>query len=161
MDDNTDKIWAEVDVHPDHRGRGAGTALARVLERRARELGRPRSSSRSTSRRTPPAITRTSGSPPPTATRQRAPRTCGSSTFRSRTTSSTGSRRARERWGDAYRLETYTDGLPDELVAGYCRVSNLLNVDAPTGAVDFEAETLTPERYRGYLDLERRQGDSG
>ena len=65
---------------------------------------------------------------------------------------------ARERWGDAYRLETYTDGLPDELVAGYCRVSNLLNVDAPTGAVDFEAETLTPERYRGYLDLERRQG---
>ena len=90
--------------------------------------------------------------------RQRAPRTCGSSTFRSRTTSSTGSRRARERWGDAYRLETYTDGLPDELVAGYCRVSNLLNVDAPTGAVDFEAETLTPERYRGYLDLERRQG---
>jgi hypothetical protein len=37
-------------------------------------------------------------------------------------------------------------------------VSNLLNVDAPTGAVDFEAETLTPERYQGYLDLERRQG---
>ena len=65
---------------------------------------------------------------------------------------------ARERWAGAYRLETHTDGLPEELVEGYCRVSNLLNVDAPTGAVDFEAETLTPERYRGYLDLERRQG---
>ena len=159
LDDNTDKFWAEVNVHPDHRGRGAGTALAHALERRAHELGRPQ-------------ILVEVYLPPDVDGDHPYERFA---VARGYTAESTDNVRildlpvpedllgrleagARERWADAYRLETYTDGLPDELVAGYCRVSNLLIVDAPTGAVDFEEETLTPERYRGYLDLELRQG---
>ena len=159
MDDNTDKIWAELDVHPDHRGRGAGTALAQVLERRARELGRPE-------------ILVEVYLPPDASGEHPYERFAAAQGYTAESTENVRildlpiadgvldrlAASARERWDEAYRLETYTDGLPAELVAGYCRVSNLLNVDAPTGAVDFEAETLTPERYRGYLDLERRQG---
>lgn len=159
LDDNTDKIWAELDVHPDHRRRGAGAALAAVLERRARELGRPQIIGEVYL---------------PAADDGQHPYE-RFATAHGYTAESTDNVRildlpvadelldrleasARERWAGAYRLETHTDGLPDELVEGYCWVSNLLNVDAPTGDVDFEPETLTPERYRGYLDLERRQG---
>ena len=159
LDDNTDKIWAEVDVHPDHRRRGAGTALAQLLERRGRELGRPE-------------LIVEVYLPPVDADEHPFERFAASQGFVAESTDNVRildlpvpdalldrlEASARERWAGAYRLETHTDGLPDELVEGYCRVSNLLNVDAPTGAVDFEAETLTPERYRGYLDLERRQG---
>ena len=157
--DNTDKIWAELDVHPERRGRGAGTALVEALERRAREVGRheilvelylPDGDSDAPSYERfaaahdylPESTDRVRILDLPVPDEVLGPLEAN----------------ARERWADAYRLETYTDGLPEELVAGYCRVSNLLNVDAPTGAVDFEAETLTPERYQGYLDLERRQG---
>jgi GNAT superfamily N-acetyltransferase len=161
LDDNTDKIWAEVDVHPDHRRRGAGTALAQLLERRGRELGRPELI---VEVYRPPVDTDTDEHP--------FERFAASQGFIAESTDNVRildlpvpdavldrlEASARERWAHAYRLETHTDGLPAELIEGYCRVSNLLNVDAPTGAVDFEAETLTPERYRGYLDLERRQG---
>jgi GNAT superfamily N-acetyltransferase len=165
LDDNTDKIWAEVDVHPDHRGRGAGSALAQLLERRGRELGRRELI---VEVYLPPVGTGTD-----TDTDEHPfERFAAAHGFRAESTDNVRildlpvpdavldrlEASARERWAGAYRLETHTDGLPDELVEGYCRVSNLLNVDAPTGAVDFEAETLTPERYRGYLDLERRQG---
>ncbi|HVD21545.1 MAG TPA: GNAT family N-acetyltransferase [Lapillicoccus sp.] len=157
--DNTDKIWAELDVHPERRGRGAGTALVEALERRAREVGRheilvelylPDGDSEAPSYERfaaahdylPESTDKVRILDLPVPDEVLGPLEAN----------------ARERWADAYRLETYTDGLPEELVPGYCRVSNLLNVDAPTGAVDFEAETLTPERYQGYLDLERRQG---
>lgn len=158
QDDNTDKIWTELDVHPAHRGRGAGSVLVQAVERRARELGRheilaeiyvqaddsgehPYERFAARHGYVPESTdkVRILDLPVPDEVLDPLEAT------------------ARERWAEAYRLETHTDGLPDELIAGYCRVSNLLNVDAPTGAVDFEAETLTPERYRRYLDLERRQ----
>ena len=159
LDDNTDKIWAELDVHPDHRRRGAGSALAALLERRAREVGRPQIL---VEVYLPPDAEGTH----PYERFAAAHGYAASSTDAVRILDLPVARdaldrleaRGRERWADAYRLETYTDGLPDALVPGYCRVSNLLIVDAPTGDVDFEEETLTPERYRGYLDLERRQG---
>ncbi len=159
LDDNTDKIWAELDVHPDHRRRGAGSALAELLERRAREVGRPE-------------ILVEVYLPPGAEGTHPYARFAAAHGYEASSTDAVRildlpveqdvldrlEARGRERWADAYRLETHTDGLPDALVPGYCRVSNLLNVDAPTGDVDFEAETLTPERYRGYLDLERSQG---
>ena len=38
--DNPDLAWCELDVHPDHRRRGHGTALLAAVTERARELGR-------------------------------------------------------------------------------------------------------------------------
>jgi GNAT superfamily N-acetyltransferase len=158
LGDNTDKIWAEVDVHPDHRGRGVGTALVNALERRARQVGRheilvevylPLKAVDHPFEQ----FAARHGYVSETTDKVRLLDLPVADKVLDRLEAS-----GRERWAGAYRLETHTDGLPEELIAGYCRVSNLLNVDAPTGEVDFEAETLTPERYRGYLDLERSQG---
>lgn len=38
--DNTNVVWIEVEVHPDHRGRGIGSELVRYAEQVAGELGR-------------------------------------------------------------------------------------------------------------------------
>ena len=46
-----------------------------------------------------------------------------------------------------YTLETFVGAVPDELVASLCVLFGQLAVDAPTGLVDFEEETITPQRY--------------
>ncbi len=46
-----------------------------------------------------------------------------------------------------YTIETYVGAVPDELVESLCVLLGLLAVDAPTGAVDFEEEAMTPQRY--------------
>ena len=50
-----------------------------------------------------------------------------------------------------YRIETYVDDLPHELLESFCYLMNQLAVDAPTGDIDFEAEAVTPDDF-----LERR-----
>ena len=58
----------------------------------------------------------------------------------------------------AYRIESFVDNLPKELRASYCAVSNQLAVDAPTGAVDFEEESMTPELWLERLAKEKDMG---
>jgi hypothetical protein len=48
---------------------------------------------------------------------------------------------------EGYTLETYVGRVPDELVDSLCSLMGQLAVDAPTGAVDFEEEKITPQRY--------------
>jgi GNAT superfamily N-acetyltransferase len=159
QDDNTDKLWAALAVHPDHRRGGLGTALIQVLERRARENGRRELMLDSF---VPPEA---SGDHPHerfAAARGFVLESTDKARFLDLPVAETlldkMAEAARSRWADAYAVETYVDALPDELVPGYCRVSNLLAVDAPSGAVEYEEESLTPQRYQAYLDLERRQG---
>ncbi|HET7174242.1 MAG TPA: GNAT family N-acetyltransferase [Nocardioidaceae bacterium] len=47
-----------------------------------------------------------------------------------------------------YRIETFADPVPDELLPSVCHVSNQLAVDAPSGDIEFEEEALTPEVWR-------------
>ena len=54
---------------------------------------------------------------------------------------------AAERHGGDYRIETFGDDIPAELIPSLCVLFGQLAVDAPTGAVDFEEEVVTPERY--------------
>ncbi|WP_137292138.1 GNAT family N-acetyltransferase [Nocardioides dongxiaopingii] len=49
---------------------------------------------------------------------------------------------------DGYRLETYLDEVPDDLVPSLCVLLGQLAVDAPTGEAEWEEELITPERYR-------------
>jgi GNAT superfamily N-acetyltransferase len=48
--------------------------------------------------------------------------------------------------GDGYTIETYVHEVPAELVPSLCVLLGQLGVDAPTGAVDWEEEVITPER---------------
>jgi GNAT superfamily N-acetyltransferase len=49
---------------------------------------------------------------------------------------------------EGYRLETVVGEMPDAYLPSYCRLQNQLGVDAPTGEVDFEEESMTPETLR-------------
>jgi GNAT superfamily N-acetyltransferase len=46
-----------------------------------------------------------------------------------------------------YRLQTFVDRVPDDLVESLGVLLGQLAVDAPTGLVEFEEEAITPERY--------------
>jgi hypothetical protein len=49
---------------------------------------------------------------------------------------------------EGYTIETLVDEIPDELIEDLCELIGQLAADAPTGAVDFEEEVVTPERLR-------------
>jgi GNAT superfamily N-acetyltransferase len=53
---------------------------------------------------------------------------------------------------DGYRVETFVDRIPDELLASFLEIFGQLAVDAPTGEVDWEEEVMTPERFRAQED---------
>ncbi len=48
---------------------------------------------------------------------------------------------------EGYTIETFVGAVPDDLVESLCVLFAQLAVDAPTGSVDFEEETYTPQRY--------------
>jgi GNAT superfamily N-acetyltransferase len=48
---------------------------------------------------------------------------------------------------DGYTLETYVNDVPEELIPSLCVLMGQLGVDAPTGAVDWEEEVISPERF--------------
>jgi GNAT superfamily N-acetyltransferase len=57
-----------------------------------------------------------------------------------------------------YTLETYVDEVPEELLGSLCTLMGQLAVDAPSGAVDFEEEVMTPERYAENLASTKAMG---
>jgi GNAT superfamily N-acetyltransferase len=48
---------------------------------------------------------------------------------------------------EGYTLETHVGAVPDDLVESLCVLYGQLAVDAPTGVVEFEEETITAARY--------------
>ena len=57
-----------------------------------------------------------------------------------------------------YEVHTFVDDLPDELLESYCFLVNQLAVDAPTGDLEFEEETYTPEAFRHDVARDRKVG---
>lgn len=58
----------------------------------------------------------------------------------------------------AYRIETFVDDLPEQLLESYCYLSNQLALDAPSGDIDFEPEGMTPEIFRVRQEKVKEQG---
>jgi GNAT superfamily N-acetyltransferase len=48
---------------------------------------------------------------------------------------------------EGYTIETFVGAVPEDLVESLCLLLGQLAVDAPTGAVDFEEEAMTAQRY--------------
>lgn len=53
---------------------------------------------------------------------------------------------------EGYTIETFVQDVPADLVESLCVLLGQLAVDAPTGAVDFEEEKMTPQRFAEMLD---------
>ena len=156
--DNTRFTWGEVDVDPRLRRRGAGGALVQRLVERTREEGRTtvlveshvpddgredhphvRFAERHGFALTNTEIRRVLDLPRDPALLVRL-----------------AADAARRHAG--YRVESFVGSLPDDLRQSYCDCCNQLAVDAPTGEVDFEAESLSPTTYVEQVDRLTRQG---
>ncbi|GAA5024113.1 GNAT family N-acetyltransferase [Terrabacter aeriphilus] len=157
--DNRDKCWSHVEVDPAHRRQGVGAALADWLEERARAAGRDMlltevfvpvgdretHASREFARRRGYSVTSVEivrSLPLPVAP----------------DLLTTELHRAAEAMGDDYQLSVHVDGVPPELRQGVCDASNRLILDAPTGEVEFEPESMTVEDYETLLTHLRDTG---
>jgi GNAT superfamily N-acetyltransferase len=145
--DNTEKAWFHLDVDVPDRRRGIGRALVERLEKTAKDDGR--------------ALI-LSGSKLPFDDREthayrRFAEACGYelSNFEVVRELPLPVPAARiQEWIDeaaprheGYTIETFVGAVPDDLVESLCTLLGQLAVDAPTGAVDFEEEKVTPQRY--------------
>lgn len=156
--DNTHFTWGEVDVDPRLRRRGAGGALVERLAERTREEGR---------------TTVLVESHVPDAEREHHPHVrfaeqhgfvWGNTEILRLLDLPLDVTRLEQLADDAatrhhgYRVESFVGDLPGELRQSYCDCCNQLAVDAPTGELDFEAESLSPSTYVEESARMARQG---
>lgn len=66
-------------------------------------------------------------------------------------------REGRAAYEGHYRVETFGE-VPRDLWPSLGACMNRVGADAPTGEIDWEPESLTPQRYEGHLDLDRQTG---
>jgi predicted N-acetyltransferase YhbS len=153
--DNTDKAWTFVDVDVDARRRGIGRALCELLEQRAKGDGRTLVMSDS---KLPYDGREAHGY-------RRFAEACGYELSNYEVVRHLALPVADEQiqgWIDqaaphheGYVIETLVHDVPSDLVESLCVLLGQLAVDAPTGAVDFEEESMTPERFAEMLDTVR------
>jgi GNAT superfamily N-acetyltransferase len=145
---NVDKAFLEVLVRPEHRGRGVGTALEAHLAGLAADLGRTNLIIESHI----PADRREDHP------HRRFAERCGYALANveiKRFLALPVSNESLDRWQaeadphhQRYRIETYLNDIPDELLESYCDLQGQLALEAPTGDLDFEAEVVTIEAFR-------------
>ncbi len=158
LKDNTDKVYAQVHVAPDKRRRGIGSALLRHLVDQTRQAGRNT------------VLTDASYD---VKQREDHPyrRFAEKQGFQ---LASVEIRRVLElpvpdeliqQWiHDAaphhvdYRIQTFVDDIPEDLLESYCYLQNQLAVDAPSGDIEYEPEGLTPESFRIHQHTLKKQG---
>jgi GNAT superfamily N-acetyltransferase len=156
--DNTDKAWFSLDVDLPDRRRGIGRAILERIEQIAKADNR---SLVLTDTKLPFAERETHGY------RQFAD-ACGYELSNYEVVRHLALPLPDERiqeWVDeaaphheGYAIETFVNGVPDDLVESLCVLLGQLAVDAPTGAVDFDEEAMTPERYAENLATVRAMG---
>ena len=145
--DNVDKAWFRLNVDVPHRRRGIGRALLGRLEQAAKDDGR--------------ALIMGDARLPFDDREDHAYRrfaeACGYSLSNYEVVRHLAMPVPDEQiqaWVDeaaprhqGYVIETFVDAMPEDLLESFCVLLGQLTVDAPTGAVDFEEEVVTPQRY--------------
>jgi GNAT superfamily N-acetyltransferase len=156
--DNTDKAWLEVCVHPEHRGRGVGTALLDRVTAVAVADGR---TELITDSKIP--FDRVDDHPYRAFAERRGFHQSNIEVVRHLAMPVDDQRlkdwaeHAAEK-ADGYRVETYVGHFPDEYAESLCVLLGQLAVDAPTGDVDFEEEVMTPERLAERYEMAAAMG---
>jgi GNAT superfamily N-acetyltransferase len=145
--DNTDKAWLEVRVDPDHRRRGYGRELLEHLAAIAEADGR---TELLTDTKVPVDEVETH----PHSLFLKSLGFAHANVELVRYQQLPVDDAVIQGWIDraaerhpGYRIETFQDDVPAELVPSLCVLLGQLAVDAPTGEVDFEEEVMTPERF--------------
>lgn len=158
LHDNVDKAFLGVHVVPLMRGRGIGSALLSFLEDKAHQAGR---TAMLTDSHLPFAAR---DSHPYRQFAEKRGYDLANIEVRRRLSLPVPDEQL-QAWADEaaahhadYRIETFVDHLPDELLESYCALSNQLAIDAPTGDIDFEAESMTPEIFRIRTQKLKEQG---
>lgn len=156
--DNLDKAFLEVQVDPSYARRGVGSALLLRLERLALDRGR---TLLMTDTKLPADqvedhgyrrfLERLGYSWSNVEVVRHAPLPVPPETL-----DAWAARAATKSGG--YELRTLVNEVPEEIAASLGELMGQLVVDAPTGAVDFEAEVITPERLAERLAATRAMG---
>ncbi len=146
--DNTNFAFLGVHVTPEHRGRGIGSALTDFVVEQARQAGRTELLTE-----TNLAFDDRDNHPYRTFLEQHGFTLANVEVRRIMDLPVPDDRI--QAWIDEsaphhsdYRLETFVDEIPDELIASLVHLHNQLALDAPTGDVEFEAEAMTPEGFK-------------
>jgi GNAT superfamily N-acetyltransferase len=159
-EDNREKVYAAVDVSPEHRRRGFGTELVQHAVERTRKLGRTTLFIETLA----PAWCREEHGYARFARLMRFT-PAWHEVARHLRLPVPGDRLATladlaAAHHAGYRIETFADGVPDELLPGLADLMSLLAVDAPSGDVDFEPEKVTPERLAHMYARHVEQGQT-
>lgn len=156
--DNTDISIVEVNVPPERRRRGIGTALVEFLVDTCRSLGR------STILIEADLPFEERDSHPYRKFAEQNGFALANVEIR-RTLPLPVEEASLEQWAASaaprhqdYRLMTFHEETPEALLESYCYLLNQLALDAPTGDIEFEAEALTPE---GLRERERKLNEGG
>jgi GNAT superfamily N-acetyltransferase len=147
--DNTNLAWLEVEVHPDHRGRGIGSELVRYGEQVARELGRTSIGLGSLDLPKADAFAKRHGFEQKAIEVNRRQDIAGLDW----TT-------VQKLYDEAvlasadYELVRIIDVLPEEMLDDMVAITASIN-DAPKDDLDVEDDVFSPQRLRGYEESKR------
>ncbi len=144
--DNLHLASISVHVHPEHQRRGVGRALAGACEAAARQRGRRVS------------IGGAHGRPGATGTGQAFAEALGYTVALEDGIKVVDLDATEPTWAAleqqvaarsaGYTLVSWHDAVPEELLAGYCRVSEAFNDEVPSGELELEAEVWDENRVR-------------
>jgi GNAT superfamily N-acetyltransferase len=171
---NTHTADLHVAVHPDHRRRGIGTALADRVEQAAADAGRttffgwsasPREAAEGEEALVPATGV---GRLPTDTTGVRFALDRGYKLEQVERMSRLDlpvhpeqlaefEAEARAKAGDDYRTHTW-EGIPEDWYAGYAQLMTRMSTDVPQGELDFGEETWDAERVRVYLEERAASG---
>lgn len=154
-EDNLTAAWFHVQVDPDHRRRGLGSALLAALEQL-----------------TPPDRTALNGGTTIAAEGWRDHALMHFAEHHGYRMHSVEVQRefplpvdpaaltAYDRPTPGYRVETYLDGVPEQHRVALGELKGLIDLEAPSGDMDWEAETITPEYYAEQLRRRIEDGET-